>query len=81
MWAQSMILFLQLGQKDYAIGHESDSLEFSTVGGWVATRSSGMKKTIYGNIEGLVVRIRMVTPQGTMERNFLWAIGVMSHIK
>ena len=30
-----------------------------------------MKKNIYGNIEDLVVRIRMVTPQGTMERNIL----------
>ena len=37
----------------------------------MATRSSGMKKNIYGNIEDLVVRIRMVTPQGTMERNIL----------
>ena len=63
--------FLQLGEKGYTTGHEPDSLEFSTVGGWVATRSSGMKKNIYGNIEDLVVRIRMVTPQGTMERNFL----------
>ena len=37
----------------------------------MATRSSGMKKNIYGNIEDLIVRVRMVTPQGTMERNFL----------
>lgn len=40
----------------------------------MATRSSGMKKNIYGNIEDLVVRIRMVTPNGTMERNFLVSI-------
>ncbi len=52
-------------------GHEPDSLEFSTVGGWVATRSSGMKKNIYGNIEDLVVRVRMATPQGVLERNVL----------
>ena len=63
--------FLQLGEKGYTTGHEPDSLEFSTVGGWVATRSSGMKKNKYGNIEDLVVRIRMVTLQGTMERNIL----------
>ena len=30
-----------------------------------------MKKNIYGNIEDLVIRIRMVTPLGTVERNFL----------
>ena len=35
----------------------------------MATRSSGMKKNICGNIKDVVVRIRMVTPQGTMERN------------
>lgn len=29
-------------------------MEFSSVGGWVATRASGMKKNIYGNIEDLV---------------------------
>ncbi len=37
----------------------------------MATRSSGMKKNVYGNIEDLVIRVRMVTPKGTMERNFL----------
>ena len=44
----------QLRDKGFTTGHEPDSLEFSTVGGWVATRSSGMKKNIYGNIEDLV---------------------------
>ena len=63
--------FPQLEELGYTAGHEPDSLEFSSVGGWVATRSSGMKKNIYGNIEDIVVRIRMVTARGTMERNFL----------
>ena len=44
----------QLRDKGYTCGHEPDSIEFSSVGGWVATRSSGMKKNIYGNIEDLV---------------------------
>ncbi|XP_017468452.1 PREDICTED: alkyldihydroxyacetonephosphate synthase [Rhagoletis zephyria] len=46
------------------VGHEPDSYEFSTLGGWVATRASGMKKNVYGNIEELVVRMRMVTATG-----------------
>lgn len=29
-------------------------MEFSSLGGWVATRASGMKKNIYGNIEDMV---------------------------
>lgn len=51
------------------VGHEPDSYEFSTLGGWVATRASGMKKNIYGNIEDLVVRVKMVTCKGVLERN------------
>ena len=58
----------KLNEFGFCTGHEPDSMEFSTLGGWVATRASGMKKNVYGNIEDLVVRIRMVTPQGIMEK-------------
>ncbi|XP_020800205.1 alkyldihydroxyacetonephosphate synthase [Drosophila serrata] len=57
-----------LKEQGLTVGHEPDSYEFSTLGGWVATRASGMKKNVYGNIEDLVVRVRMVTPTGTLER-------------
>jgi alkyldihydroxyacetonephosphate synthase len=42
--------------KNYGVcsGHEPDSMEFSTLGGWIATRASGMKKNYYGNIEDIV---------------------------
>lgn len=50
------------------MGHEPDSIEFSTLGGWVATRASGMKKNVYGNIEDIVVRVRMVTCKGVLEK-------------
>jgi alkyldihydroxyacetonephosphate synthase len=50
------------------LGHEPDSWEFSTLGGWVATRASGMKKNRYGNIEDLVVSITAVTARGTLTR-------------
>jgi len=49
-------------------GHEPDSMEFSSLGGWVATRASGMKKNIYGNIEDLVVHVTMVSPKGVLEK-------------
>lgn len=48
------VFVFQLKESGYCTGHEPDSLEFSTVGGWVSTRASGMKKNIYGNIEDLV---------------------------
>jgi len=51
-------MLIQLAEKGYCTGHEPDSIEFSSLGGWVATRASGMKKNIYGNIEDLV---RIVT--------------------
>ncbi|KAG8508190.1 Alkyldihydroxyacetonephosphate synthase, peroxisomal, partial [Galemys pyrenaicus] len=59
----------QLKESGYCTGHEPDSLEFSTLGGWVSTRASGMKKNIYGNIEDLVVHIKMVTPRGIIEKS------------
>lgn len=59
----------KLEKEGYTTGHQPDSLEFSSLGGWVATRASGMKKNIYGNIEDLVVRLRMVTAKGTIEKS------------
>jgi alkyldihydroxyacetonephosphate synthase len=50
------------------MGHEPDSLEFSTLGGWIATRASGMKKNVYGNIEDIVVTTKTVTALGTWTR-------------
>ncbi|KAL5009841.1 hypothetical protein ScPMuIL_012146 [Solemya velum] len=59
----------KLAEKGFCTGHEPDSFEFSSLGGWVATRASGMKKNIYGNIEDLIVHIKFVTPKGVMEKN------------
>ncbi|XP_011331756.1 alkyldihydroxyacetonephosphate synthase isoform X2 [Ooceraea biroi] len=66
----------QLHLQGFTCGHEPDSYEFSSLGGWVATRASGMKKNTYGNIEDLVIRVRMVTGRTTdsvitLERNSL----------
>ncbi|CAG9824150.1 unnamed protein product [Phaedon cochleariae] len=58
----------ELGKLGYTTGHEPDSYEFSSLGGWVATRASGMKKNVYGNIEDLLVHVRMVTARGVLER-------------
>ena len=55
----SVSLLFQLQEKGYCTGHEPDSMEFSSLGGWVATRASGMKKNIYGNIEDLVVHFKV----------------------
>ncbi len=56
----------QLGEKGYTLGHEPDSIEFSTLGGWISTNASGMKKNRYGNIEDIVMNATMVTPSGVI---------------
>jgi alkyldihydroxyacetonephosphate synthase len=53
-------------------GHEPDSAEFSTLGGWISTRASGMKKNTYGNIEDIVQNMTLVTPAGTYSKSGLW---------
>jgi len=42
---------------------------YISLGGWVATRASGMKKNVYGNIEDLVIDVKMVTSIGEVEKN------------
>jgi alkyldihydroxyacetonephosphate synthase len=49
------------------LGHFPQSFEFSSVGGWVATRGAGYESTRYGKIEDMVESIRAVTPQGIIE--------------
>ena len=46
-------------------------LWYFSVGGWVATRASGMKKNKYGNIEDLIVHVKIATPRGEMLRGGL----------
>merc|ERR1712166_615909 len=57
----------KLGSLGLIMGHEPDSYEHSTMGGWIATNASGMKKNVFGNIEDIVVNFKVVTPIGTME--------------
>jgi len=59
----------KLSKLGLCMGHEPDSNEFSTLGGWIATRASGMKKNVYGNIEDIIVTSKLVTPIGTLERS------------
>lgn len=59
----------QLSDYGFTLGHEPDSIEFSTLGGWIATRASGMKKNRYGNIEDLVLSIGAVGHEGFLNPN------------
>ncbi len=57
----------KLREKGYTTGHEPDSVELSTLGGWISTNASGMKKNRYGNIEQIVEKITIITPEGRIE--------------
>ncbi len=72
----------KLGQEGYILGHEPDSLEFSTLGGWISTNASGMKKNRYGNIEDIVEDVTMITPEGLIESKNSTprrALGIQPH--
>ena len=56
----------QLGAAGYTLGHFPDSFPHSTLGGWIATRSSGMQSDRYGDIADLAKGLRVVTPTGTL---------------
>lgn len=58
----------KLRREGFVCGHEPDSVELSTLGGWIATNASGMKKNRYGNIEEIVENITLVTPTGTLQQ-------------
>jgi alkyldihydroxyacetonephosphate synthase len=67
--AAGRTIMKQLAQAGFTIGHEPDSVEFSTLGGWVATNCSGMKKSRYGNIEDIVTDLTVATSLGVVERH------------
>jgi alkyldihydroxyacetonephosphate synthase len=56
----------QLRPHGLLLGHFPQSYEYSTVGGWVVTRSSGQQSFRYGRIEQLFHSGRLATPRGTL---------------
>ena len=56
----------QLNARGWTIGHFPDSFSYSTLGGWIATRSSGMQSDKYGDIADLTRGVRVVTPAGIL---------------
>ena len=55
--------------------HFPQSYQFSTIGGWVATRAGGHFATLYTHIDDLVESVRMVTPKGVVETRRLPGSG------
>lgn len=58
-----------LNIKGYTLGHFPQSFEFSTLGGWVVTRSSGQFSLGYGKIEDMFLGGTLYSPSGVFHIN------------
>lgn len=59
----------QLAANGFRLGHEPQSFELSTIGGWAATRSAGHRSTGVGKMEDLVAGVEVALPSGS------WRLG------
>jgi alkyldihydroxyacetonephosphate synthase len=65
----------QLRPHGYTLRHFPQSFEFSTLGGWLATRSGGHYASLYTHIDDLAESVRVVTPSGISESRRLPGTG------
>jgi alkyldihydroxyacetonephosphate synthase len=65
----------QLEPHGLTLRHYPQSFEFSSLGGWIATRSGGHFATARTHIDEFVESLRVVTPRGVLETRRLPASG------
>ncbi len=65
----------QLRPAGYTLRHFPQSFQFSTLGGWIATRSGGHYATNHTHIDDFVESVRMLTPAGWWESRRLPGSG------
>ncbi|AKU15419.1 FAD-binding oxidoreductase [Luteipulveratus mongoliensis] len=65
----------QLRPHELTLRHFPQSFEFSTLGGWLATRAGGHFATLYTHIDDLTESMRVVTPAGISESRRLPGSG------
>ena len=65
----------QLRPHGLTLRHFPQSFEFSTLGGWIATRSGGHFASLYTHIDDFVESLRVVTPRGVVETRRLPGSG------
>jgi alkyldihydroxyacetonephosphate synthase len=65
----------QLRPHALTLRHFPQSFEFSTLGGWIATRSGGHFATLHTHIDDFVESLRVVTPRGVVETRRLPGSG------
>jgi alkyldihydroxyacetonephosphate synthase len=65
----------QLREHYMTLRHFPQSFEFSSLGGWIATRAGGHFATLYTHIDDLVESVRAITPSGVWESRRLPGSG------
>ncbi|OKO83137.1 FAD-binding oxidoreductase [Bradyrhizobium sp. NAS96.2] len=65
----------QLKPHGITLRHFPQSFEYSTLGGWIATRSGGHFASLYTHIDDFVESLRVVTPVGVVETRRLPGSG------
>jgi alkyldihydroxyacetonephosphate synthase len=65
----------QLKPHGVTLRHFPQSFEYSTLGGWIATRSGGHFASLYTHIDDFVESVRVVTPRGILETRRLPGSG------
>jgi alkyldihydroxyacetonephosphate synthase len=65
----------QLRVHGLTLRHFPQSFEYSTLGGWIATRAGGHFATLYTHIDDLVESVRAITPRGPWESRRLPGSG------
>jgi alkyldihydroxyacetonephosphate synthase len=65
----------QLREHGLTLRHFPQSFEFSTLGGWIATRAGGHFATLYTHIDDLVESVRAITPRGVWQSRRLPGSG------
>ena len=73
--AAGPVLEAQLSQHGLTLRHFPQSFEFSTLGGWIATRAAGHFATVRTHIEDFVESLRALTPSGAWESRRLPGSG------
>lgn len=65
----------QLREHGLTLRHFPQSFEYSSLGGWIATRAGGHFATVWTHIDDLVESVRAITPAGAWESRRLPASG------
>lgn len=65
----------QLAERGLTLRHFPQSFEFSTLGGWIATRAAGHFATVWTHIEDFLESVRAITPTGRWESRRLPGSG------